>query len=464
MAVEKDELVDQFVEILKKLRTTSDYDNVLRTLAENLNLSRTPAAAMKALLIHIVLDTFGTSIKAEVVLVGLGLLQGYDNQYQAISDDVARNMLTERRIKFLQESNYLEGRFNRTTKKRYTSFEDVAKDGDAAIDTVVASLGKNDGYYTKKVAEALCDKAGLAQYLEESAKRYGITNGDQLIDVKLPVLRYRRTVNITTTDEDAATQPTSEAAKTADPVFNQEAEQAESTEAEQETEQIENTDTEAETAQETEQTEAVSTKATADQDMATPAPDPDSRSQPDTQQPPDPAPQSPPTPIPVTVTENTVQQNAFLVRALGAVSIIAVTCLAFVFIWQSLTQRVAYNSLSDTMTLPEIESISFAELDEPPTLAPGESLVLKLEIEPKVYLPEDLDYYSDKVWAAYTNKNEVIANPELASTVDEVVAITAQKGPIEDTINILVRGTDAAGAGGIGNGANGPDSSMEGGE
>lgn len=232
----------------------------------------------------------------------------------------------------------------------------------------------------------------------------------------------------------------------------------------QETEQVEITDTEAETAQEAEQAEAVDTKATADQDMATPAPDPDSRSQPDTQQPPDPAPQSPPTPIPVTVTENTVQQNAFLVRALGAVSIIAVTCLAFVFIWQSLTQRVAYNSLSDTMTLPEIESISFAELDEPPTLAPGESLVLKLEIEPKVYLPEDLDYYSDKVWAAYTNKNEVIANPELASTVDEVVAITAQKGPIEDTINILVRGTDAARAGGIGNGANGPDSSMEGGE
>lgn len=88
MAVEKDELVDQFVSILKKLRTTCDYDNALGTLAENLNLSGAPAAAMKALLIHIVLDTFGTSIKAEVVLVGLGLLQGYDNQYQATSDDV----------------------------------------------------------------------------------------------------------------------------------------------------------------------------------------------------------------------------------------------------------------------------------------------------------------------------------------------------------------------------------------
>lgn len=454
MAVEKDELVDQFVGILKKLRTTCDYDNVLGTLAENLNLSGAPAAAMKALLIHIILDTFGTSIKAEVVLVGLGLLQGYDNQYQATSDDVARNMLTERRIKFLQESNYLEGRFNRTTKKRYTGFEDVAKDGDPAIDTVVASFGKNDGYYTRKVAEALCNKAGLAQYLEESVKQYGITNDDQLIDVKLPVLRYPKTVNITTTDKDAATQPTSETAQTADTTSSQESEQAESTDMVSETEQE----------QEPEQAEAASTKTTADQDTATPAPDPDSRSQPDTQPQPDPTPQSPPTSIPSTVTENAVQQNAFLVRALGMVSIIAVACLAFVFIWQSLTQRAAYNSLSNTMTLPEIESISFAELDEPPILAPGESVVLELEIEPKVYLPEDLDYYSDKVWAAYTNKNEVIANPELASTVDEVVAITAQKGPVEDTINVLVRGTDAAGSGGIGNGANGPDGSMEGGE
>lgn len=464
MAVEKDELVDQFVGILKKLRTTCDYDNVLGTLAENLNLSGAPAAAMKALLIHIVLDTFGTSIKAEVVLVGLGLLQGYDNQYQATSDDVARNMLTERRIKFLQESNYLEGRFNRTTKKRYTGFEDVAKDGDAAIDTVVASFGKNDGYYTRKVAEALCNKAGLAQYLEDSVRRYGITNGDQLIDVKLPVLRYPRTVNITTTDEDAVTQPTPETAKTEDITSNQESEQAESTDTVPETEQIESTGTVPETEQEKEQTETVSAKATADQDTATPAPDPDSHSQPDTQPQPDPAPQPQPASIPNSVTENAVQQNAFLVRVLGVVSIIAVACLAFVFVWQSLSQRAAYNSLSDTMALPEIESINFAELDEPPTLAPGESVVLELEIEPKVYLPEDLDYYSDKVWAAYTNKNEVIANPELASTVDEVVAITAQKGPVEDTINVLVRGTDAAGSGGIGNGANGPDGSMEGGE
>lgn len=449
MAVEKDELVDQFVEILKKLRTTSDYDNVLRTLAENLNLSRTPAAAMKALLIHIVLDTFGTSIKAEVVLVGLGLLQGYDNQYQAISDDVARNMLTERRIKFLQESNYLEGRFNRTTKKRYTSFEDVAKDGDAAIDTVVASLGKNDGYYTKKVAEALCDKAGLAQYLEESIKRYGITNGDQLVDVKLPVLRYRRTVNITTTDEDAATQPTSEAAKTADTTSGQE------------TKQVEITDTEAETAQEAEQTETVGTKVASDQDTAIPAPGPDSRSQPDAQQPPDPAPQSPPTPIPVTVTENTAQQNAFLVRALGVVSIIAVACLVLIVIWQNVARWPATDSAPNIMATQEIVSINFVELSELRVLAPGESIVLALEIVPDEIGPEKLDYTSDKPEVAYTDKNAVTALSDLPSGIDEVVTITAQKGVVEDKTYVHVLGADSVG---IGHGANTAGDGTGGGE
>ena len=433
MAVEKDELVDQFVGILKKLRTTCDYDNVLGTLAENLNLSGAPAAAMKALLIHIILDTFGTSIKAEVVLVGLGLLQGYDNQYQATSDDVARNMLTERRIKFLQESNYLEGRFNRTTKKRYTGFEDVAKDGDAAIDTVVASFGKNDGYYTRKVAEALCNKAGLAQYLEESVKQYGITNDDQLIDVKLPVLRYPRTVNITTTNEDAATQPTSETTKTSDTTSNQESEQA----------------------------EAASAQAAADQDTATPAPDPDSRAQPGMQPQPDPTPQSQPTSISFTVTKNVVQQNIFLMRASGVVGIIAVACLVLVVIWQNATQWSASNSAPDIMATQEIVSINFAELSELRVLAPGESIVLALEIVPDEIGPEELDYTSDQPEVAYTDKNAVTALSDLPPSIDEVVTITAQKGVVEDKTYVHVLGADSVG---IGRGANAAGNDTGGGE
>ena len=421
MAKSQDEVLSQLQKQFRKLRSVSDYDAYLITLACGLGLpDSTSPIAMKALIIRATKDTFPDTINADMVLVALGLLQGYSNQYGAETGKVARNRLTERRKRFLQESSY---------KPTDIISNDTGK-------TILSTLGSTDGRSIDLVVENLYETPSLNAYLQKSINDYGVFNDDQLIDVKLPVLRYPRTVNITTTNEDAATQPTSETTKTSDTTSNQESEQA----------------------------EAASAQAAADQDTVTPAPDPDSRSQPGTQPQPDPTPQSQPASISSTVTENAVQQNAFLVRALGAVSIIAVACLAFVLIWQSLSQRAAHNSLSDTMALPEIESINFAELDEPPTLAPGESVVLELEIEPKVYLPEDLDYYSDKVWAAYTNKNEVIANPELASTVDEVVAITAQKGPVEDTINVLVRGTDAAGSGGIGNGANGPDISMEGGE
>lgn len=345
----------------------------------------------------------------DLLLAAAGLLAGYENTDDTGTDKSSK--IAPRLAKYKEETQYAKS---------------------------IGTLSKNERNKLDKFSNALYAKrqTGTINLWNDVLHYLGVEGFESIPKfITLPAPSYlKRTL---------ASQP--------DPASNQESEQAEST------------DTVSETEQEPEQAETVDTKATADQDTAAPAPDPAFHSQPGTQ-PPDPAPQPQPASIPSTVTENAVQQNAFLVRALGVVSIIAVACLAFVLIWQSLSQRAAYNSLSDTMTLPEIESINFAELDKPPTLAPGESVVLELEIEPKVYLPEDLDYYSDKVWAAYTNKNEVIANSELASTVDEVVAITAQKGPVEDTINVLVRGTDAAGAGGIGNGANGPDSSMEGGE
>ena len=229
----------------------------------------------------------------------------------------------------------------------------------------------------------------------------------------------------------------------------------------QETEQVEITDTEVETAQEAEQTETVGTKVAADQDTAIPAPDPDSRSQPDTQQPPDPTPQSPPTPIPVTVTENTVQQNAFLVRALGVVSIIAVACLVLVVIWQNVVRWPATDSAPDIMATQEIVSIDFVELSELRVLAPGESIVLALEIVPDEIGPEELDYTSDKPEVAYTDKNAVTALSDLPSSIDEVVTITAQKGVAEDKTYVHVLGTDSVG---IGHGANAAGDDTGGGE
>lgn len=229
----------------------------------------------------------------------------------------------------------------------------------------------------------------------------------------------------------------------------------------QETEQAESSDTALETEQETKQTETVSTKATADQDTAIPAPDPDSRSQPDTQQPPDPAPQSQLTSIPSTVTENAFQQNTFLVRALGVVSIIAVACLVLIVIWQNVVRWPATDSAPDIMATQEIVSINFVELSELRVLAPGESIVLALEIVPDEIGPEKLDYTSDKPEVAYTDKNAVTALSDLPSGIDEVVTITAQKGVVEDKTYVHVLGADSVG---IGHGANTAGDGTGGGE
>lgn len=408
MAKSQDEVLSQLQKQFRKLRSVSDYDAYLITLACGLGLpDSTSPIAMKALIIRATKDTFPDTINADMVLVALGLLQGYNNQYGAETGKVARNRLTERRKRFLQESSY---------KPTDIISNDTGK-------TILSTLGSTDGRSIDLVVENLYETPSLNAYLQKSINDYGVFNDDQLIDVKLPVLRYPRTVNITTTNEDAATQPTSETTKTSDTTSNQESEQA----------------------------EAASAQAAADQDTATPAPDPDSRSQPGTQPQPDPTPQSQPTSISFTVTKNVVQQNIFLMRASGVVGIIAVVCLVLVVIWQNATQWSVSNSAPDIMATQEIVSISFTELSELRVLAPGESIVLALEIVPDEIGPEELDYTSDQPEVAYTDKNAVTAPSDLPPSIDEVVTITAQKGVVEDKTYVHVLGADSVG---IGHGVN----------
>lgn len=418
MAKSQDEVLSQLQKQFRKLRSVSDYDAYLITLACGLGLpDSTSPIAMKALLIRATKDTFPDTINADMVLAALGLLQGYSNQYGAETEKTARNRLTERRKRFLQESSYKPtGIISNDTRK-----------------TILSTLGSTDGRSIDLVVENLYETPSLNAYLQKSINDYGVFNDDQLIDVKLPVLRYPRTVNITTTNEDAATQPTSETTKTSDTTSNQESEQA----------------------------EAASAQAAADQDTATPAPDPDSRSQPGMQPQPDPTPQSQPTSISFTVTKNVVQQNIFLMRASGVVGIIAVVCLVLVVIWQNATQWSVSNSAPNIMATQEIVSINFVELSELRVLAPGESIVLALEIVPDEIGPEKLDYTSDKPEVAYTDKNAVTALSDLPSGIDEVVTITAQKGVAEDKTYVHVLGTDSVG---IGHGANAAGDDTGGGE
>ena len=345
----------------------------------------------------------------DLLLAAAGLLAGYENIDDTGTDKSSK--IAPRLAKYKEETQYAKS---------------------------IGTLSKNERNKLDKFSNALYAKrqTGTINLWNDVLHYLGVDDFESIPKhITLPAPSYlKRTL---------ASQP--------DPASSQEPEQAGSAdtvpETEQETGQIESTDT----ASETEQEETASAKATADQDTATPAPDSDSQSQPGTQPQPDPAPQSQPTSISITITENVDQQNTFLMRALGMVSIIAVACLVLVVIWQNAAQWSASNSAPDIMATQEIVSINFAELSEPRVLAPGESIVLALEIVPDEIGPEELDYTSDQPEVAYTDKNAVTALSDLPPTIDEVVTITAQKGVVEDKTYVHVLGADSVG---IGRGAN----------
>ena len=143
------------------------------------------------------------------------------------------------------------------------------------------------------------------------------------------------------------------------------------------------------------------------------------------------------------------------------VSIIAVACLVLIVIWQNVARWPATDSAPNIMATQEIVSINFVELSELRVLAPGESIVLALEIVPDEIGPEKLDYTSDKPEVAYTDKNAVTALSDLPPTIDEVVTITAQKGVVEDKTYVHVLGADSVG---IGHGTNTAGDGTGGGE
>lgn len=151
----------------------------------------------------------------------------------------------------------------------------------------------------------------------------------------------------------------------------------------------------------------------------------------------------------------------FWSRGLLAASIALIVCLVFAVGCLIYSNRA--KPLSETVALDglEVQSISFVELSELRVLAPGESIVLSVEIDPDEIGPEELDYTSDKPEVAYTDKNAVTALSDLPSSIDEVVTITAQKGVAEDKTYVHVLGTDSVG---IGHGANAAGDDTGGGE
>ena len=162
-----------FQDTVKGLRKSNDFGALLDKIKDKLGLpDDTCRIEIKALLIKAVTDCYGTTLKADMVLVALGLLEGFDNRDENTNFPDGGALLTERRVKFLKESTYIPIKSN----GKYESYEDAEKDKTASasektpLETIKDTLGSSDGRYLEEVADRLFNKRDINRYLEAAKK------------------------------------------------------------------------------------------------------------------------------------------------------------------------------------------------------------------------------------------------------------------------------------------------------
>lgn len=131
----------------------------------------------KAFLVHLAIDTFGIDYRSDIVLCSWGLLRGYD-RIQSV---------TERRIKFITESNFQSKKASLKTKENTGSFRSLEDRSKDLIDLEKKLYTKIDEKYTKYVTDK-------RSFLQTAKQRYlvrtaGLNGSHQ---VRLPKPSYLR--------------------------------------------------------------------------------------------------------------------------------------------------------------------------------------------------------------------------------------------------------------------------------
>lgn len=193
MADNTNEALESFQDTVKGLRKSNDFGTLLDDIKDKLGLpDDTCRVEIKALLIKAVIDCYGTTLKADMALAALGLLEGFDNRDENTNFPDGGALLTERRIKFLKESTYIPIK----SKGKYKSYEDAAKDKATSasektpLETIENTLGASDGRYLGEAAQRLFNKSDINRYLEVAKKEYTkecrLPGGKTVLKIKLP--------------------------------------------------------------------------------------------------------------------------------------------------------------------------------------------------------------------------------------------------------------------------------------
>lgn len=189
---ESPELV-KFKQAVCNIRSSSDYSGSLIDIADKLGVpekmpKETRELKIEALLIHATRERYKKTLDADMALMALGLLKGFDNPRNPSEERSGSTLITVRRKMFIKMSSYVADRHNHNNKRRkrhYESYEELEAAGKDAIEAVISALGSEDGTNIKEVARKLYSKKrNIEGYMEESDK-YLIYDGDSIVDVKL---------------------------------------------------------------------------------------------------------------------------------------------------------------------------------------------------------------------------------------------------------------------------------------
>lgn len=187
----------EFKKVVCDIRSTGNYYDSLNTVSVKLKLpDSTTEYEIEALLIHATRERFGESLDADMVLMALGLLKGFDNPHNPSEYRGCSELITERRRMFLKVSNYVADRHNHNNKRRvrhYESYEELEAAGEDAIDAVVNALGSEDAVRIKKVAKKIYAKRfSINDYIKEAKKYLIYDEKGNIVDVMLQELKNIR--------------------------------------------------------------------------------------------------------------------------------------------------------------------------------------------------------------------------------------------------------------------------------
>lgn len=140
----------------------SDYFCIITEIQDDLNLpEETTLEEMESLLIKATKECFDDTLEGDITLMALGLLEGFYH-HKPRGGAKKEFPIKQRRIKFLNESSYLEEEYN----GQYNSYEDIEKAGSKTVKQIFDKLGKTEDRCIYKVAAKIYNKS------ESQLKKY----------------------------------------------------------------------------------------------------------------------------------------------------------------------------------------------------------------------------------------------------------------------------------------------------